>query len=64
MSCSECKFMYCNEQLEFTYMPLNIGVGKRWQHHLTQQKRLHEDKFIMCSVLYTVFAALTNWRLT
>ncbi len=45
MSCSECKFMYCNEQLEFTYMPLNIGVGKRWQHHLTQQKRLHEDKF-------------------
>jgi hypothetical protein len=55
--------MYCNEQLEFTYATQK-GVGKRRQHHLTQQKKLHEDKFILCSVLYTVFAALTNWRLT
>ncbi len=63
MSCSECKFMYCNSSVMSglsSHMPLNKGVGKRRQQN--KRECIYEDKFILFSVLHTVLSGISNPR--
>ena len=58
MSCSECKFMYCTSSVMSglsSHLPLNKGVGKRWQQNKRERMKINLYCLVCCT-LYSQYS--------